>query len=104
FFFQAEDGIRDFHVTGVQTCALPIYPITSAMHMESGKVYAAPTAGPPMPIAVTSNAIRLTRYFNKAAFTGGRPLAFRLVRLGAAAGDTSPQDASFHGLIIRRAE
>src|SRR5690606_39750801 len=25
FFFQAEDGIRAFHVTGVQTCALPIY-------------------------------------------------------------------------------
>src|SRR5690606_40139607 len=25
FFFQAEDGIRDFHVTGIQTCALPIY-------------------------------------------------------------------------------
>src|SRR5690606_40075971 len=25
FFFQAEDGIRDFHATGVQTCALPIY-------------------------------------------------------------------------------
>src|SRR5690606_40659203 len=24
FFFQAEDGIRVFHVTGVQTCALPI--------------------------------------------------------------------------------
>src|SRR5690606_26042471 len=24
FFFQAEDGIRDFHVTGVQTCALPL--------------------------------------------------------------------------------
>src|SRR5690606_39488793 len=23
---QAEDGIRDFHVTGVQTCALPIFP------------------------------------------------------------------------------
>src|SRR5207253_8163400 len=27
FFFQAEDGIRDGHVTGVQTCALPIYPL-----------------------------------------------------------------------------
>src|SRR6266508_1786270 len=26
FFFQAEDGIRDGHVTGVQTCALPILP------------------------------------------------------------------------------
>src|SRR5690606_25960633 len=25
FFFQAEDGIRDFHVTGVQTCALPMH-------------------------------------------------------------------------------
>src|SRR5256886_3577085 len=26
FFFQAEDGIRDLTVTGVQTCALPIAP------------------------------------------------------------------------------
>src|SRR5690606_25349666 len=26
FCFPAEDGIRYFHVTGVQTCALPIYP------------------------------------------------------------------------------
>src|SRR5579859_6864982 len=26
FFFQAEDGIRALTVTGVQTCALPIYP------------------------------------------------------------------------------
>src|SRR5690606_40119040 len=28
FFFQADDGIRDFHVTGVQTCALPIYTLS----------------------------------------------------------------------------
>src|SRR5256885_5031189 len=27
FFFQAEDGIRDYKVTGVQTCALPICPL-----------------------------------------------------------------------------
>src|SRR6266487_2936683 len=27
FFFQAEDGIRDGRVTGVQTCALPIYQL-----------------------------------------------------------------------------
>src|SRR5436189_3498835 len=27
FFFQAEDGIRDTSVTGVQTCALPISPV-----------------------------------------------------------------------------
>src|SRR5687768_17705126 len=30
FFFQAEDGIRDVAVTGVQTCALPISPNTGA--------------------------------------------------------------------------
>src|SRR3712207_7040484 len=29
FFFQAEDGIRDIGVTGVQTCALPIWTSTS---------------------------------------------------------------------------
>src|SRR6266542_6842245 len=29
FFFQAEDGIRDATVTGVQTCALPIYIVGS---------------------------------------------------------------------------
>src|SRR2546426_2314581 len=29
FFFQAEDGIRDYKVTGVQTCALPIFPADS---------------------------------------------------------------------------
>ena len=27
FFFQAEDGIRDLIVTGVQTCALPIFQL-----------------------------------------------------------------------------
>src|SRR5690606_3286209 len=31
FFFQAEDGIRDFHVTGVQTCALPIFAVTGIL-------------------------------------------------------------------------
>src|SRR5438874_13123883 len=31
FFFQAEDGIRDLYVTGVQTCALPIYLVVSAV-------------------------------------------------------------------------
>src|SRR5690606_31951287 len=30
FFSQAEDGIRDFHVTGVQTCALPILIVQHA--------------------------------------------------------------------------
>src|SRR2546426_3929071 len=35
FFFQAEDGIRDYKVTGVQTCALPIYQLRHAQKMEA---------------------------------------------------------------------
>src|SRR5437016_8547340 len=33
FFFQAEDGIRDWSVTGVQTCALPIFLLVKAREM-----------------------------------------------------------------------
>src|SRR5690606_36619731 len=36
FFFQAEDGIRDFHVTGVQTCALPISGALPAPQEQAG--------------------------------------------------------------------
>ena len=32
FFFQAEDGIRDWSVTGVQTCALPIFELNAAIN------------------------------------------------------------------------
>src|SRR5690349_13464848 len=34
FFFQAEDGIRDLYVTGVQTCALPIYELLEVVDLE----------------------------------------------------------------------
>src|SRR6266403_2673365 len=34
FFFQAEDGIRDLYVTGVQTCALPISPAFAAFGVK----------------------------------------------------------------------
>src|SRR5438552_7309473 len=42
FFFQAEDGIRDDLVTGVQTCALPIYREDSLI----GRVFAGRTRAP----------------------------------------------------------
>src|SRR6266511_5982551 len=48
FFFQAEDGIRDFHVTGVQTCALPIsarvHPRGSGERLGRGAAYPCPRA------------------------------------------------------------
>src|SRR5437763_14979006 len=34
FFFQAEDGIRDTSVTGVQTCALPIYGAAGVLDLQ----------------------------------------------------------------------
>src|SRR5690606_40380456 len=45
FCFQAEDGIRDFHVTGVQTCALPILDDMLAYVDEYGNI----TTTPPDP-------------------------------------------------------
>src|SRR2546428_8530890 len=48
FFFQAEDGIRDLIVTGVQTCALPIYSVRLALE-------AAPHG---VPIALVHDAVR----------------------------------------------
>src|SRR5690606_40572871 len=38
FFFRAEDGIRAFHVTGVQTCALPISRSAGSMLELGSKV------------------------------------------------------------------
>src|SRR5690625_987597 len=43
FFFQAEDGIRDGHVTGVQTCALPI--LTNSHYRSAGSTQ--PPSGTP---------------------------------------------------------
>src|SRR5690606_32235134 len=46
FFFQAQDVIRDFHVTGVQTCALPIQDSFAPGEMENlleGPVYTKPS-------------------------------------------------------------
>src|SRR5690606_39736760 len=53
FFFQAEDGIRDFHVTGVQTCALPISERITDLQDVRDRIIAElagqPEPGIPMP-------------------------------------------------------
>src|SRR5688500_19313922 len=41
FFFQAEDGIRDYKVTGVQTCALPI-SLPWRLSVQAARLSAAP--------------------------------------------------------------
>src|SRR2546430_13145440 len=49
FFFQAEDGIRDLTVTGVQTCALPIFTLPDpGLDLDIGgrAVQRPPAAGP----------------------------------------------------------
>src|SRR2546426_10331546 len=46
FFFQAEDGIRDYKVTGVQTCALPIWQRQQALEGRVGPVTLVLVAGP----------------------------------------------------------
>src|SRR6266487_5017318 len=44
FFFQAEDGIRDGRVTGVQTCALPISPPVRSIAPVAPTPHQAPVA------------------------------------------------------------
>src|SRR5947209_17434539 len=46
FFFQAEDGIRDIGVTGVQTCALPISQLTGTYAELIGQVNVASLPAP----------------------------------------------------------
>src|SRR5207244_6828164 len=45
FFFQAEDGIRDDLVTGVQTCALPICSVSDHVPYAGSSAYAASKYG-----------------------------------------------------------
>src|SRR2546430_8143368 len=74
FFFQAEDGIRDLTVTGVQTCALPIYVLTSNNQSRVTKAFGIPgltdetsvnlsagiTARPRSNLSLTADVYRIT--------------------------------------------
>src|SRR3712207_8677891 len=56
FFFQAEDGIRDIGVTGVQTCALPILQEGIGEVVEGALAAVAPVAFAPRPVSVRAPA------------------------------------------------
>src|SRR5690606_39946492 len=64
FFFQAEDGIRDFHVTGVQTCALPISTpvprkLSKSRRRRTGDATTMPPSGADSPGAAFRDHARL---------------------------------------------
>src|SRR5256885_6949822 len=54
FFFQAEDGIRDYKVTGVQTCALPISDVPPDAICENGTFVAIASGAPFASLTVTN--------------------------------------------------
>src|SRR2546430_7546317 len=55
FFFQAEDGIRDLTVTGVQTCALPIFAPAGRFRLWRADLDVATTAQISAPKAKTAS-------------------------------------------------
>src|SRR5438876_8418878 len=69
FFFQAEDGIRDGRVTGVQTCALPISTAGAW-----GRVLSTPASGRGTLVRKGSSRtiIRLIRFSSSRTFPGYR--------------------------------
>src|SRR5690606_40247564 len=70
---QAEDGIRDFHVTGVQTCALPISPASGnggTAPRRPAKVAVAVAAKPQAP--TPRSKYKVVQY--KTDSTTGRPI------------------------------
>src|SRR2546427_4921118 len=58
FFFQAEDGIRDLTVTGVQTCALPILVRSSSARPRAAWVVATPVGVRPRSPGTAGGACR----------------------------------------------
>src|SRR5437762_13549468 len=80
FFFQAEDGIRDTSVTGVQTCALPIWGGLSWLEAP------APRPGTPGPLTCTV-ASRWATTFRSAMRSEERRVGKECRARGAAEGE-----------------
>src|SRR3712207_8789185 len=59
FFFQAEDGIRDIGVTGVQTCALPISITSAGPVPDLSKAIGVPS--PEATVCIPTFLVRLAR-------------------------------------------
>src|SRR5438046_6061649 len=71
FFFQAEDGIRDWSVTGVQTCALPI------LHIEQGPVLESMNRSAGVVLGTFGLERNMVRFVGQAAHSGSTTIAMR---------------------------
>src|SRR5690606_40201742 len=92
----AEDGIRDFHVTGVQTCALPISPCTAprrwAATASSCAASSIPRYATRWPYVYSRNSVIIWTYKEGLAVAGLDPAA------PAAGIGPSPPRSSRHSL------
>src|SRR6266576_6364567 len=68
FFFQAEDGIRDLYVSGVQTCALPIFVDNALRHGNGTVTLSATEAGGMVSLQVGDEGAGFPRDFVASAF------------------------------------
>src|SRR6266498_4698959 len=75
FFFQAEDGIRDADVTGVQTCALPILPATGSTAALPPAIGIVPAAAPAATDIPTGHIVKspMVGTFYRSASPGAKP-------------------------------
>src|SRR6266446_7575561 len=90
FFFQAEDGIRDYKVTGVQTCALPIFCLSKAI---SG-------FGLPMALLLIRPELDVWQPGEHTGTFRGNNLAF----VTASEALTYREDEAFADLILKKSE
>src|SRR5207237_7425264 len=65
FCLQAEDGIRDSSVTGVQTCALPISAELGSRHLMPGSALGWATLGGPQPLGLSISGMQNVVYKDK---------------------------------------
>src|SRR5690606_39902020 len=91
--FQAEDGIRDFHVTGVQTCALPI-SVNFARDWQSAN----PSAKSEETAQEGDSASPPRIYFKQMAIDGGRLLFRDFTQDQAAEFQVAPLDLTVSDL------
>src|SRR5699024_11672235 len=105
FFFQAEDGIRDRNVTGVQTCALPICEVESV----NTEVLEMPAASDVIPVIAPIGADDEGRAYNiNADFVAGAVAevlkAEKLILLTNVAGLKDKQGEILTGLTSARVQ